>query len=310
MRDFKQFSKRLLESISPHDARLNVLVRAGLLGEEQLPALRKTLSLDENVEENKVLLEFINNVVNVLLNSSEALQKTQRIVNEESNSCDDSFTKEELYKHFDVNGDGIVDMQDYASHIAFHQARPELLAQHMCDMDDVRNRHATGHFVDNELYNKYTKNAALVMTPTPEVTEGRQDHSKPIDPPSVLVLRRKLIRNFNNGQRVALYYSDVLKKFVTVPYSDFQWSAIHEETEVSDVMDALEYMINYESVNDESIITFNNGKSTTVDIHTAKKIVEVYNELGDDNRTKLIEMINSNETQFQKVVDFANTYAQ
>lgn len=40
----------------------------------------------------------------------------------------------------------------------------------------------------------------------------------PNDPPSVLIMKRKSIRQFGNGQRVALYYIDKLDKYVSIPY--------------------------------------------------------------------------------------------
>jgi hypothetical protein len=38
------------------------------------------------------------------------------------------------------------------------------------------------------------------------------------DPPALLLMKRKSIRNFNNGQKVALYYIEKLHKYVTIPY--------------------------------------------------------------------------------------------
>ena len=46
-----------------------------------------------------------------------------------------------------------------------------------------------------------------------------------MDPPAVLVMKRKSIRNFPNNQRVALYYVDKINKYVTVPYTAMQWSS-------------------------------------------------------------------------------------
>ena len=46
-----------------------------------------------------------------------------------------------------------------------------------------------------------------------------------MDPPAVLIMKRKSIRQFPNGQRVALYYVDKLDKYVTVPYTAMQWSS-------------------------------------------------------------------------------------
>jgi len=57
---------------------------------------------------------------------------------------------------------------------------------------------------------------------------GEAVKRKPLDPPAVLLMKRKSVRQYPNGQRVALYYVDKIDKYVTVPYTDMQWSA--EET--------------------------------------------------------------------------------
>ena len=55
-------------------------------------------------------------------------------------------------------------------------------------------------------------------------------HNAPMDPPAVLLMKRKSVRQFPNGQRVALYYVDKINKYVTVPYEAIQWStSIPEE---------------------------------------------------------------------------------
>jgi hypothetical protein len=53
---------------------------------------------------------------------------------------------------------------------------------------------------------------------------GEEGKKKDMDPPAVLLMKRKSIRQFPNGQRVALYYVDKINKYVTVPYSAMQWS--------------------------------------------------------------------------------------
>lgn len=46
-----------------------------------------------------------------------------------------------------------------------------------------------------------------------------------MDPPQVLVMKRKWVRMFPNNQRVALYHVDKINKYVTVPYTAMQWSS-------------------------------------------------------------------------------------
>jgi hypothetical protein len=53
----------------------------------------------------------------------------------------------------------------------------------------------------------------------------KEDHGMPMDPPAVLIMKRKSIRQFPNNQRVALYYVDKINKYVTVPYTAMQWSS-------------------------------------------------------------------------------------
>ena len=53
----------------------------------------------------------------------------------------------------------------------------------------------------------------------------KEDHDKTMDPPNMLVMKRKSIRQFSNNQRVALYYVDKIDKYVTVPYTAMQWSS-------------------------------------------------------------------------------------
>ena len=45
------------------------------------------------------------------------------------------------------------------------------------------------------------------------------------DPPNVLMMKRMSVRQFPNGQRVALYYVDKINKYVTIPYETMMWSA-------------------------------------------------------------------------------------
>lgn len=54
--------------------------------------------------------------------------------------------------------------------------------------------------------------------------------SKQMDPPTILLMRRRSVRQFADGQRVALYYVDKLDKYVTVPYTAMQWSSTGPST--------------------------------------------------------------------------------
>jgi hypothetical protein len=73
------------------------------------------------------------------------------------------------------------------------------------------------------------------------MNEAKEDYLSKFDPrfkagypsdrdiPSVLILKRKAIRVYPDNQKVALYYSQALDKYVTIPFSDIQLG-INEET--------------------------------------------------------------------------------
>jgi hypothetical protein len=56
-------------------------------------------------------------------------------------------------------------------------------------------------------------------------TVKKKENKGPMDPPAVLIMKRKAVRQFPNGQRVALYHVDKIDKYVTVPYTAMQWSS-------------------------------------------------------------------------------------
>jgi hypothetical protein len=56
------------------------------------------------------------------------------------------------------------------------------------------------------------------------MSEAKKPSPHPMDPPTVLMMKRKSVRQFPDGQRVALYYVEKLDKYVTVPYTAMQWS--------------------------------------------------------------------------------------
>jgi hypothetical protein len=48
--------------------------------------------------------------------------------------------------------------------------------------------------------------------------EGTMDWDMQSDPPPIIVLKRKAIRVFPKEKKVALYYSEVLGRFISIPY--------------------------------------------------------------------------------------------
>jgi len=77
---------------------------------------------------------------------------------------------------------------------------------------------------------KMTKAKKKLKTLKEFVSNNLNEGHNSMDPPAVLIMKRKSIRLFPDGQKVALYYVEKIDKYVTVPYTSLQVFS-PEETE-------------------------------------------------------------------------------
>ena len=123
--------------------------------------------------------------------------------------------------------------------------------------------------------------------------------AKESDPPAVLVLRRKTIRQIGNKQKVALYFADKinggnLSATISEEFEELSYDII---TELKDIVDN----------NCKKSIMLEDGNWKNVSVHTAKSILEVYdNHLDKENKKLFAEMAVKSVSDFNRVVDFVN----
>lgn len=67
---------------------------------------------------------------------------------------------------------------------------------------------------------------------TPDPRVQRVGYPSQKEAPSVLLLKRKAIRVFPDGQKVALYYAQAIDKYVSIPYNEI---GINEEVELDEI---------------------------------------------------------------------------
>ena len=77
---------------------------------------------------------------------------------------------------------------------------------------------------------KDTKATKKLKTLKEFYSSNLSERHNSMDPPAVLIMKRKSIRLFPDGQKVALYYVEKIDKYVTVPYTSLQVFS-PEETE-------------------------------------------------------------------------------
>jgi len=124
------------------------------------------------------------------------------------------------------------------------------------------------------------------------------------DTPYILLLKRKAIRIYPDGTKVALYHNKQLDKYFSVPYGPGVDAAIQaEETELDEaVMDTLHKIVNDKQAKP---VKFASGHTRKVDHFTASAITQVHSALNDDNKKKFADMLHKSPEHFMKASDFA-----
>jgi len=143
--------------------------------------------------------------------------------------------------------------------------------------------------------------------------------TKLADPPPMVVLKRKAIRQFPGGQRIALYRNDMLNLDVSVPYTPgqvgVQQSSISYAAMKEDANDELSLELSESIVQslraimkkgEAGTVVFSNGATATVQPATAKNIVDLHGKVNQKNKQNLRQMGDSPQ-DFKKVVDFTTT---
>lgn len=136
------------------------------------------------------------------------------------------------------------------------------------------------------------------------------------DPPMVMVLKRKGIRIFPDGKRVALYSNDQLGLTFTIPYVGGQvgnqnvMSGVQEDVEDygEEMLDENIKRLRFaSSKNGKPVsINFKTGDNVKVDPITAKAITKLHSQLSPENKITLVDKISNDPDSFKKVASFAH----
>ena len=135
-----------------------------------------------------------------------------------------------------------------------------------------------------------------------------------LNPPFMLVLKRRGIRIFPDGKRVALYTNDRLGLTFTIPYSPTGSSAKEilpgvqaEEVDINEenIEENIEHIKDIVDKHQAKKLKFLDGSSMNVDATTAKAIHLVHGALNNENKAKVARMLTHSKGQFMKVADFA-----
>ena len=153
---------------------------------------------------------------------------------------------------------------------------------------------------------KYKAHRITISKNEPKETEEIKEELTKFDPPFVLVLKRKAIRLYPGSTRIALYYSDKLNKYFSVPYSteENQSGVVQaEEVELEEaVMDQLHNIV---AGKQAQRVKFGNGQTKSVDHFTASAVTQLHKALNDENKKKVANMVHKSPEHLSKVASFA-----
>ena len=128
------------------------------------------------------------------------------------------------------------------------------------------------------------------------------------DPPNILLLKRKAIRMYPNSTRIALYYNDRLNKYFSIPYSteeNISAPIQAEEVQLKESVNGVEQLRKIVADKQHGVVNHRDGSASKIDHHTASAILAVHDNLNDENKKKISNMVSASKYHIQKVANFA-----
>lgn len=254
MKSFQDFKTVLTEEEKSDYTKFDSLVRAGLANKAQIQRLHKIL--DKMGEERPqfsnadrmIIQNLFIKMVDLITNNKQIYGQARRAVREELE-------------------EGVIDTVDYKLGSAGQKVR-----SHRIKVGDTAPEVGDDPEADDDDYKKLKKEEVTYLE------EG-------VDPPFVLILKRKAVRFYPEGIKNVLYYNERLNRYFSVPYS--------AGTPMNNPVQA-----------EETIIEHKDGTISKLDEQTSLAIDAVYENLNEDNQIKFSNLLKESKEGLDKVLEF------
>jgi hypothetical protein len=122
-------------------------------------------------------------------------------------------------------------------------------------------------------------------------------------PPIILVIKRKAVRLYPDGTRIALYYNDKMKRYFSVPFGtpEADVSAVQAES----FIDELRAMSN---LTEDTTLELQDGSYVELDASIVDHILYAYDGLKEENKEKFIDLLTSSAESFDKAYEFCRSH--
>jgi len=263
MKSLLDFKTLLIEEEKSDYTKFDALVRAGLANKAQIQRMHSIL--DKMGEERPqftnadrmIIQNLFTKMVDLITNNKQIYTQTRRAVREELE-------------------EGIVDTSDYKLGVNGQKVR-----SHRVKVGDTApgvGAVTAPQIGDDPEADEYS--TKLKKEEVSYLEEG-------VNPPFVLVLKRKAIRYYPEGITNVMYYNERLNRYFSVPYSS--------ETPMNNPIQA-------ENVKIKHI----DGTVSTIDEQTADDIDSVFKQLSEDNQVKFSRLLKESPKGLIKVLDFVS----
>lgn len=124
------------------------------------------------------------------------------------------------------------------------------------------------------------------------------------DPPYLVTLKRLNIRLYQGNIKVALYYSDKLNKYFTIAYGKNINAEPMQSENIIERKNILDTLYNIQKNNISENITLINNSIVNVDINVANNLINLYEQLDETNKDKMLSLISNDIEDFNKIESF------
>ena len=270
MKSIKDFKVELVEEEKSDYSKFDTLVRAGLANKAQMQRIHKIL--DKMQDERPNFNTADKQIIQNLFNKMvDLVSNNKQIFNQTRRAV-----KEELEE-------GVVDTSDYKV--------------------DASGRKYKAHRT------KVGDTAPQVGDDPDAIKEEAIQLDEGKEPPFVLVLKRKAIRVYPDGTKIALYYNDKLKRIFTVSYDTLDNNTIQAQQEeveqVEEAVDAIGQLQKIKDTHQHGTVNHKDGSASKVDAQTAHAVLSVHKNLSDVNKKKFADMVARSSHHMQKAAEFS-----
>ena len=122
-------------------------------------------------------------------------------------------------------------------------------------------------------------------------------------PPIILVIKRKAVRLYPDGTRIALYYNDKMKRYFSVPFGtpEADVSAVQAENFIDELRATVK-------LTEETTLELQDGSQVELDVLMVNRIVYAYDGLEEENKEKFVDLLTSSEESFDKTYEFCRSH--